>query len=161
MQRVYRRSGSRDHCDQCKHEGHWTTLKPEAFPSERHSPTAIIRHTKRSLADGGLLNSLSLKFRLEVSRGRWKYCQWLGWWLRWKAALFLFSYLYLWLALPLLLTHHSHHPSLIRLSLQASTLPFLQILPFRGWRWLGSRVVSVLDSGAEGPGSNRSRDAVW
>ena len=27
-------------------------------------------------------------------------------------------------------------------------------------RWLGSRVVCVLDSGAEGPGSNRSRDAV-
>ena len=27
-------------------------------------------------------------------------------------------------------------------------------------RWLGSRVVSVLDSGAEDPGSNRSRDAV-
>jgi len=26
--------------------------------------------------------------------------------------------------------------------------------------WLGSRVVSVLHSGAEGPGSNRSRDAV-
>ena len=26
--------------------------------------------------------------------------------------------------------------------------------------WLGSRVVSVLDSGAEGPGSNRSSDAV-
>jgi len=26
--------------------------------------------------------------------------------------------------------------------------------------WLGSRVVSVLDSSAEGPGSNRSRDAV-
>jgi len=26
--------------------------------------------------------------------------------------------------------------------------------------WLGSRVVSVLDSGAEGPGSNLSRDAV-
>ena len=26
--------------------------------------------------------------------------------------------------------------------------------------WLGSRVVSVLDSGAESPGSNRSRDAV-
>ena len=26
--------------------------------------------------------------------------------------------------------------------------------------WLGSRVVSVLDSGAENPGSNRSRDAV-
>jgi len=26
--------------------------------------------------------------------------------------------------------------------------------------WLGSRVVSVLDSGAECPGSNRSRDAV-
>ena len=25
---------------------------------------------------------------------------------------------------------------------------------------LGSRVLSVLDSGAEGPGSNRSRDAV-
>ena len=29
----------------------------------------------------------------------------------------------------------------------------------RDW-WLGSRVVSVLDSGAEGPGSNRRRDAV-
>ena len=28
------------------------------------------------------------------------------------------------------------------------------------YRWLGSRVVSVLDSDAEGPGSNRSRDAV-
>ena len=26
--------------------------------------------------------------------------------------------------------------------------------------WLGSRVVSVLDSGTEGLGSNRSRDAV-
>jgi len=26
--------------------------------------------------------------------------------------------------------------------------------------WLGSRVASVLDSGSEGPGSNRSRDAV-
>ena len=26
--------------------------------------------------------------------------------------------------------------------------------------WFGSRVVGVLDSGAEGPGSNRSRDAV-
>jgi len=26
--------------------------------------------------------------------------------------------------------------------------------------WLGSRVVSVLDSGAEGPGLNRSGDAV-
>jgi len=26
--------------------------------------------------------------------------------------------------------------------------------------WLGSGVVSVLDSGAEGPGSNRSRDSV-
>ena len=26
--------------------------------------------------------------------------------------------------------------------------------------WLGSRVVSVLDSGAEGAGSNRSRNAV-
>jgi len=31
-------------------------------------------------------------------------------------------------------------------------------LPTSGW--LGRRVVSVLDSGAEGPGSNRSRDAV-
>ena len=30
--------------------------------------------------------------------------------------------------------------------------------PFQGW--LGSRVVSVLDSGAEGPGSNLSHDAV-
>ena len=29
-----------------------------------------------------------------------------------------------------------------------------------GLEWLGSRVVSVLDSGAEGPGSNCSRDAV-
>jgi len=28
------------------------------------------------------------------------------------------------------------------------------------YTWLGSRVVSVLGSGAEGPGSNRSRDAV-
>jgi len=27
-------------------------------------------------------------------------------------------------------------------------------------RWLGSRVISMLDSGAEGPGSNRGRDAV-
>ena len=26
--------------------------------------------------------------------------------------------------------------------------------------WLGKRVVSMLDGGAEGPGSNRSRDAV-
>ena len=31
---------------------------------------------------------------------------------------------------------------------------------YRSVEWLGSRVVSVLDSGAEGPGSNRSRDAV-
>jgi len=31
-------------------------------------------------------------------------------------------------------------------------------LPWNGW--LGSRVVSVLDSGAVGPGFNRSRDAV-
>ena len=29
----------------------------------------------------------------------------------------------------------------------------------RSW-WLGGRVVSVLDSGGEGPGSNRSCDAV-
>jgi len=28
-------------------------------------------------------------------------------------------------------------------------------------QWLGSRVVSVLDLETEGPGSNRSRDAVW
>jgi len=27
-------------------------------------------------------------------------------------------------------------------------------------QWLGSRVVSLLDSGAEGPGLNRSRNAV-
>ena len=33
------------------------------------------------------------------------------------------------------------------------------LMPTMSW-WLGSRVVSVLDSGAEGPGSNRSRDAV-
>jgi len=31
--------------------------------------------------------------------------------------------------------------------------------PIEGW--LGSRVVSVLGSGSEGPSSNRSRDAVW
>ena len=35
---------------------------------------------------------------------------------------------------------------------------FLHIIFSFGW--LGSRVVSVLDSDAEGPGSNRSRDAV-
>ena len=35
------------------------------------------------------------------------------------------------------------------------TLPMLII------GWLGSRVVSMLDSGQKGPGSNRSRDAVW
>ena len=33
-------------------------------------------------------------------------------------------------------------------------------LPFYAHGWLGSRVVSVLDSGAEGLGSNRSHDAV-
>jgi len=32
--------------------------------------------------------------------------------------------------------------------------------PLLVWGWLGSRVVSVLDSGAVGLGSNRSRDAV-
>jgi len=31
---------------------------------------------------------------------------------------------------------------------------------FRSYLWLSSRVVSVLDLGAEGPGTNRSRDAV-
>jgi len=31
---------------------------------------------------------------------------------------------------------------------------------YRDIGWLGSRVVSVLDSGAEGPGYSRSRDAV-
>ena len=31
---------------------------------------------------------------------------------------------------------------------------------YQGYGWLDSRVVSVLDSGAEGAGSNRSRDAV-
>ena len=35
---------------------------------------------------------------------------------------------------------------------------FIIIMSIKGW--LGSRVVSVLDSGTEGPGSNRSRDAV-
>jgi len=39
-----------------------------------------------------------------------------------------------------------------------SSLIFLCMLPVAGW--LGSRVVSVLDSGAEGPGSNHSRDAI-
>jgi len=34
------------------------------------------------------------------------------------------------------------------------------LLRLRSIGWLGSLVVSVLDSGAEGPGSNRSRDAV-
>jgi len=37
--------------------------------------------------------------------------------------------------------------------------PFIAVLYHSGW--LGSRVVSVLDSCAEGPDSNRSRDAVW
>jgi len=32
--------------------------------------------------------------------------------------------------------------------------------PYLAGGWLGSRVVSVLDSGAESPGLNRSRDAV-
>jgi len=36
--------------------------------------------------------------------------------------------------------------------------PLYTLLHWPGW--LGSRVVSVLDSGAEGPSSNRSRDAV-
>ena len=36
--------------------------------------------------------------------------------------------------------------------------PYYQVVTLV--RWLGSRVVSVMDSGAEGPGSNRSRDAV-
>jgi len=34
----------------------------------------------------------------------------------------------------------------------------MSIMSIKGW--LGSRVVSVLDSGTEGPGSNRSHDAV-
>jgi len=38
---------------------------------------------------------------------------------------------------------------------------FCQItLRIKRFEWLGSRVVSVLDSGAEGPGSDRSRDAI-
>ena len=42
---------------------------------------------------------------------------------------------------------------------------YLRLLPvfcllFNQLRWLGSRVVSVLDSGTEGPCSNHSRDAV-
>jgi len=36
---------------------------------------------------------------------------------------------------------------------------YVDFTPGRLW-WLGSRVVSVLDSGAEGPGSNCSRYAV-
>jgi len=40
--------------------------------------------------------------------------------------------------------------------IQAGRLPLLSASE----GWLGSRVVSVLDSGAESPGSNRSRDAV-
>ena len=38
----------------------------------------------------------------------------------------------------------------------------LRFLPFvcSLQRWLGSRVAGVLDSGPEGPSSNRSRDAV-
>ena len=34
------------------------------------------------------------------------------------------------------------------------------LLPFFPLGWLGSLVVSALDSGAEGPGSNRSRDSL-
>ena len=34
------------------------------------------------------------------------------------------------------------------------------LLTYLKMGWLGSQVVSVMDSGAEGPGSNRSRDAV-
>jgi len=43
-----------------------------------------------------------------------------------------------------------HPPNGLKLTLDSDSM---------AW-WLGSRVVSVLDSGAEGPGSNRSRDAV-
>ena len=43
-------------------------------------------------------------------------------------------------------------------SLWCTAAIFLHIIFSFGW--LGSRVVSVLDSDAEGPGSNRSRDAV-
>ena len=42
--------------------------------------------------------------------------------------------------------------------LTGMTLSFYITLDSDGW--LGSRVVSVLDSGAEGPGLDRSRDAV-
>ena len=37
---------------------------------------------------------------------------------------------------------------------------FLLVFVTLALGWLGSRVVSVLDLGAEGPGSNRSCDAV-
>jgi len=45
---------------------------------------------------------------------------------------------------------------------EGPTAPFSQFPSLKLVRkgWLGSRVVSVLDSGAEGPGSNGSRDAV-
>jgi len=34
------------------------------------------------------------------------------------------------------------------------------LIGYTSYGWLGSRVVSMLHSGAEGPGSNRSHDAV-
>jgi len=47
----------------------------------------------------------------------------------------------------------------IMLHSQTGTLPDIERTPLHTG-WLGSRVVSVLDSGAEGPASNRSRYAV-
>ena len=47
----------------------------------------------------------------------------------------------------------------ITLHSQTGTLPDIERTPLHTG-WLGSRVVRVLDSGAEGPGSNRSRYAV-
>ena len=44
--------------------------------------------------------------------------------------------------------------------LYMSTAAFDLCCVYRDIEWLGSRVVSVLDSDAEGPGYSRSRDAV-
>jgi len=50
--------------------------------------------------------------------------------------------------------------SLVQFSSCAVNKSLLVIGVLAGIGWLGSRVVSVLDSGAEGPGSNRSCNAV-
>ena len=51
-----------------------------------------------------------------------------------------------------------HNAPVCRFLFSALHILFACLYRFIGW--LGSRVVSVLDSGAEGPGSNCSRDTV-